>query len=202
MLSERRKCKKVIAWSGDFGMDQYVSWSLSTVELILDTICVKFEEFCNPQSNEVRARFDLLKSFQQRNRSVDEWYNSVQTQVALAKYPPPETAKILHRDIFWFLLKDEEFFFKTINDSNIDLEKFPARKIRQLAKKMESSNVIGRHIKQVASDPQAAQINLMWHQHTDLPASKHKKRKSFWNLGHPVTRMMKVTDHQYPHTTT
>ena len=25
MLSERRKCKKVIAWSGDFGMDHYVS---------------------------------------------------------------------------------------------------------------------------------------------------------------------------------
>ena len=50
---------------------------------------------------------------------------------------------------------------------------------RQLAKKMESSNVTARHIKQVASDPQAAQINLMWHQHTDLPASKHRKRKPF-----------------------
>ena len=41
MLSERRKCKKVIAWSGDFGMDQYVSWSLSTEELTLDTIWEK-----------------------------------------------------------------------------------------------------------------------------------------------------------------
>ena len=26
MLSEARKCKKVVAWSGDFGIDQYVSW--------------------------------------------------------------------------------------------------------------------------------------------------------------------------------
>ena len=25
MLPERRQCKKVIAWSGDFGIDQYVS---------------------------------------------------------------------------------------------------------------------------------------------------------------------------------
>ena len=36
-----------------------------------------------------------------------------------------------------------------------------------------------RHIKQVASNPQAAQINLMRHQCTDLPASKHKKRNPF-----------------------
>ena len=40
-----------------------------------------------PQSNEVRARFDLLTSFHQGNRNVDEWYNAVQAQVNLAKYP-------------------------------------------------------------------------------------------------------------------
>ena len=103
MLPEKRQCKKVIAWSGDFGMGQYVSWYLSTDELMLDTIWEKFEEFCEPQSNEVRDGFDLLTSFQQGNKSVDEWYNAVQTQVALAKYAT-ETAKILHRDIFWFFL--------------------------------------------------------------------------------------------------
>ena len=53
---------------------------------------------------------------------------------------------------------------KTINDSSIDLEKFPASKVRQLAKKMEASKVIAHHIKQVASDPQVTQINLMRHQ--------------------------------------
>ena len=99
MLSQRRNCKKVIGWSHDFGMDEYVSWSLSTEELMFDTIWEMFEEFCKPQSNEVRSRFDLLTSFWQGNRSVDEWYNAVQTQVALAKYPQ-ETGKILHRDIF------------------------------------------------------------------------------------------------------
>ena len=39
--------------------------------------------------------------------------------------------------------------------------------------------VTARHIKKVASDPQASLINLLRHQHTDLPASKHKKKKSF-----------------------
>ena len=149
-----------IAWSGDFDLDQYVSWSLSTEELMLDTIWEKFEEFCKPQSNEVRARFYVLTSFWQGNRSVHEWYNAVQTQVVLAKYPP-ETAKILRRDFFWFFLKDEEFVSKTINDCNIDLDKFPASKVRQFAKMMERSKVTARHIKRMASDPHVAQINLV-----------------------------------------
>ena len=41
MLPESKKCKKVIAWSGDFGMDQYVSWCLPAHELNLDTIWPK-----------------------------------------------------------------------------------------------------------------------------------------------------------------
>ena len=101
MLPEKRQCKKVIAWSGDFDMDQYVSQKLSIDELMLDTIWGRFVEFCKPQSNEVRARFHLLTSFKQRNKSVDYWNKAVLTQVALAKYPP-KTAQILHRDIFCF----------------------------------------------------------------------------------------------------
>ena len=93
--------------------------------------------------------------------------------MSLAKYPP-ETASILHRDIFCFFLKDEEFVSKTINDSNIDPEKFPASKVRQIAKKMESSKSTARHIKAVASDPQVAQVNLMRHQRTDVPPCKSK----------------------------
>ena len=132
MSPERRQCKKVIA-SSDFGMDHYESWGLSNEEITLDIIWEKFEEFCKPQLNEVRARFDLLTSFQQGNTLVDEWHNAVQTQFALVKYPP-QTAKILHRDIFWVFLKDEEFVSETISDSKIDLDKFPVSKVRQLAK--------------------------------------------------------------------
>ena len=86
-LPEHQKCKKVIAWSGDCRMDQYVSWNLHSSELTLDIIWGKYEEYCKPQSNEVRARFDLLTSFCQGNHSMDEWYNAVQAQVNLVKYP-------------------------------------------------------------------------------------------------------------------
>ena len=54
-------------------MNQYVSWSLPKEDLSLDTIWEHFEEFCKPQENEVKARFDLLTSFRQGTRSIDEW---------------------------------------------------------------------------------------------------------------------------------
>ena len=85
-------------------MDQYVSGCLPTENLSLAVIWSKYEDFCKPQTNEFTARFDLLTSFRQGNRSVDEWYNALQAQVSLAKYPP-ETASILHREIFGFFFR-------------------------------------------------------------------------------------------------
>ena len=71
------------------------------------------------QSNEVHAQFDLLTSFHQGNKSVNEWYNAVQVLVNLARYPP-ETVKILHRNIFWFFLCGEDFVLRTITEGSVD----------------------------------------------------------------------------------
>ena len=71
MLPGSKKCKKVIPWSGDFGMHQYVSWCLPTEEYSLDIMWANYEDFCKPQTNNVRTRFDLLTSFHQGNRSVN-----------------------------------------------------------------------------------------------------------------------------------
>ena len=109
--------------------------------------------------------------------SVDEWYNTMQAQVNLARYPL-ETAKILHRDIFWFFLRDEDFVSRPISDGSIDLDKFPVSRVCQLAKKLESSKATARHIKQVSGEPQVAQINLLHHQRTELPQHRYKKKKS------------------------
>ena len=188
-LSETRQCKKLISWSGDDGMDLVVSWGLTDGDITLETLWNKFEEFCKPQANEVRARFDLLTSFRQGEKSVDEWFNAVQKQVNLCKYPP-QTANILQRDIFWFYLKDEDFVSKTLNEGCADLEQYPASKVRQLAKKLESSKATARHIKQATSNPQAAQINLLRHQRTELA---HKKKK-----GHKRKQHFKSKDSKPP----
>ena len=43
-LPECQKLKKVIAWSGNFELDQYVSWGLSKEEMNLDTIWERFKD--------------------------------------------------------------------------------------------------------------------------------------------------------------
>ena len=105
----------------------------------------------------------------------------------LARYPQ-ETAIILQRDIFWFFLKDEEFVTKTINDSNIDLDKFPVSKVRQLAKKLESSKSTAKHIKQVSHEPQAAKVNLLRHQCTELPHNKFQRKQRKFQPKHANSR--------------
>ena len=109
--------------------------------------------------------------------SVVEWYNAVQTQVAFTRYPQ-ETAQILQRDIFWFFLKDESFVSKILNKGPVELSKFPASKVRQMAKKLESSQAAAKHMRQVTKDPQATQLNLLRHQRTELPPSKFQRKQN------------------------
>ena len=113
----------------------------------------------------------------QGNKSVDEWYNVVQAQVNFTKYPP-EKAKILHRDIFlvfpawWGICVQSHQWWEC------RFRQVPSKQVQQPAKRMESSKATAFHIKQVAGNPQAVQINLLRHQCTELPAGNYKKKKS------------------------
>ena len=120
-------------------------------------------------------------------KHVDFSSPSVSCQV-----PTRKCKYLAQRYIPFFFLKDEELVSKTINDSNIHLEKFPATKVRQLAKKMESSKSTTRHIKEVANDPQAAQVNLLRHQRTDLPTGKSKWKQISIRPGQKVRRGTQV----------
>ena len=77
-----------------------------------------------------------------------------------------------------------------MNEGCADLEQYPASKVHQLAKKLESSKATARHIKQATSHPQAAQINLLRHKWTELA---HKKRK-----GHKRKQHFKSKDGKPP----
>ena len=108
---------------------------------------------------------------------VDEWYSKVQTQIGLCNYPQ-ETTQILQRAIFWFFLSNESFISKTLDEGHVNLNKFPASKVRQMAKKLESSHATAKHMKQVTTEPHATQINLLRHQRTELPPSKAQRRQN------------------------
>ena len=107
---------------------------------------------------------------------------------------PPETVKILHCNIFWFFLCDEDFVSRTITEGSVDLDKFPTSRVCQLAKKFESSKATVWHINQVAGDLQATQINLMRHQRTELPQIDTTRRED-QPVGQNSTRLQK-TQHQ------
>ena len=155
----------------------YISWNLHQEEITLQTIWSKFEDFCKPQSNAVCVRFDLLTTFWQGNRSIDKWYNAVLAHIPLCEYPD-ETAAILTRNIFWLFMVDNEFIAKTINEGNTKLEQYPAAKVWQMAKKLESSKATAKHIKQHTSSIQGAtQVNVLQHNHTSLLPKKKKGSK-------------------------
>ena len=46
---KQENAKKIVAWSGDFGLDQYISWNFSSEDLTLEVIWKKFEEFFKPK---------------------------------------------------------------------------------------------------------------------------------------------------------
>ena len=139
-------------------------------------------------------------SFRQGNCSMDEWYNAMQVQVNLAKYPQ-ETAKILHRDIFWFFLKDEDFVSRTISDGSVDLDKFPASRVCQLAKRYESSKATVRHIKQVSGEPQATQINLLHHKGLSYHNIGIRRKGLIQNPGWVTINPMEMTSIMVNHIT-
>ena len=71
---------------------------------------------------------------------------------------------------------------KTLNEGCADLQQYPASKVCQLAKKLESSKATARHIRQATSNAQAAQINLLRNQRTELSQKKkkgHKRKQHF-----------------------
>ena len=75
-------------------------------------------------------------------------------------------------------MSDNEFIAKTVNDRKTNLAQYPAAKVQQIAKKLESRNAAAQHIKQLMLDMQGgAQINILRHNHTSLPAKKKKGGK-------------------------
>ena len=93
------------------------------------------------------------------------------------KVPTKNSKDLAQGYILFFSLHDEDFVSKTINEDSVDMDKFPASKVHQLAKKYESSKATAKHIKQVAGETQATQIHLMRQQHTELSNGKYKKQQ-------------------------
>ena len=67
---------------------------------------------------------------------------------------------------------------KTLNEGHVELSKFPASKVRQMAKKLESSQATAKHMKKWQRDQEAVQVNLLRHQRTELLPSKFQRKQN------------------------
>ena len=92
--------------SGLSGTYLYQSWRIVDKDLTLQNIWDKFEEHCKPQTNELRAHYNLLKKLTQATLSCDQFIAAIQNQLSLCQYPT-ETCSILERNIFsvWILTR-------------------------------------------------------------------------------------------------
>ena len=87
----------------------------------------------------MRAQLDLLTNFCQGNKSIFEWYNTVQVQVNLSKIPSRNSENYCIEIFFGSSYMTEDFVSRTIMEGSVYLDKFPASRVRQLVKKFESS---------------------------------------------------------------
>ena len=184
---ESSKCNTLLRWSGVEGMKKIEGTKVPEKEYTLDFIWQEWEKHCKPIANEVRARFDLMTKVRQGSMSVDEWYDAVSRQISLCNYPP-ETAEILERDVFWFFLSDKDFITKTLSDAKSDIKAYPASKVRQLAKQIESNKATANYLKSSSSTANT-QVHLMRHQRTEISNKKKKgsgKRKEPDSTSHQM----------------
>ena len=74
------KSARLLSWSGDWGLEMYEVWCLDSSEISTVTLWSKWEEYCDAQANELKSRYDIVRSFIPAGLSIDGWYNQIQKQ--------------------------------------------------------------------------------------------------------------------------
>ena len=142
-LSEVRKVNTLLRWSGDFGIKKLKSWQKEPSQLTLDFIWDEYESYCKPQSNELRARYDILKKLTQGSLPADDWMTKLQSQLHLCNYQP-EMEEVLLRDLFLFGLQDESFMSKIISEESPDVT---IAQLQNKLKRFEAGRATAKYIK-------------------------------------------------------
>ena len=108
-MPEPRKVNTFLRWSGDFGIQKLKSWQKEPNDLDLKFIWDEFEQYCKPQSNELQARYDALKTLKQGSTPCDNWYTKLQSQLHLCNYTIKTEAVLLQ----------DHFLFRVMNPSRV-----------------------------------------------------------------------------------
>ena len=116
--SEEIKCKYLLIWSGDFGLDLYNSWGFSETESKkLVNYWKKFEEYVNPQANFLIARHKL-RLLEQKDKSLEEFLTEIRLTVNDCGYQDSNFRDEMIRDTLVFGIRNDQVRFKCISKGN------------------------------------------------------------------------------------
>ena len=180
-VAETRKVNTLLRWSGDFGIQKLRSWKKEPKDLNLQEVWDEFESYCKPQANELRARYDLLKTLKQGQLPCDDWLSKLEAEIQLCGYGK-ETETTLMRDLFLFGLENESFMSRIISE---EPNTITTAQIRQKLKKLESGKATAKYIKQSTNTSVAApaQVHQVTNSHRGRGNPGQKRRKNFQNQG-------------------
>ena len=112
-----QKCKYVLLWSGDHGLDLFNTWTLTTdQQKDLKEYWTRFEDHVKPQVNHILNRY-YLRSLKQNNRPLDAFLTEARLLIQSSGYPQ-ELHDELMRDTLVFGTDSEDVRRKCISRGN------------------------------------------------------------------------------------
>ena len=124
-----QKCKYVLLWSGDYGLDLFNMWALTEEQQKnLKEYWTRFEDHVKPQANHILNRY-YLRGLKQNNRPLATFLTKARLLIQSSGYPPDLHDELMH-DTLVFGTDSEEVRRKCIARGN-DLTFAMAKEIAQ-----------------------------------------------------------------------
>ena len=112
-----QKCKYVLLWSGDYGIDLFNTWSLTEdQQKDLKEYWKRFEDHVKPQANHILNRY-YLRGLKQNNRPLATFLTEARLLIQSSGYPPDLHDELM-RDTLVFGTDSEEVRRKCIARGN------------------------------------------------------------------------------------
>ena len=112
-----QKCSYLLLWAGDYGLDLYNTWSLTTEQKKdINEYWKRFEEHVEPQANKILNRY-YLRNLKQNGRPLDAFLTEARLLIQNCSYPDEIQDEIM-RDTLVFGTDHEAVRKKCITKGN------------------------------------------------------------------------------------
>ena len=151
--TNEQRCRYVLLWTGDYGLDLFNTWNLSSEEQNkLDEYWKRFEEHVKPQSNHILNRF-YLRNLRQNGRPLDDFLTEAKLLIQNSGYLSTLHDELL-RDALVFGVDSDIVRKKCIAEGN-DLT---LKKAREIARTDEDTRL---QLKAMTSEADTTHVNSL-----------------------------------------